>query len=91
MKKLFPLLALALVACQSVSEVIPTGQNTYMVGANSQGGFTSDAEVAALGIKRANEFCANQGKSMEMISTSSSGTQGWTPQNSQTLFRCVSK
>ena len=81
----------ALAGCSTVSEVVPTGKDTYMVGSNAHGGFTSDAEVAGLAIKRANEFCASQGRIAQVTDTRSSGTQMWTPQNAQVQFTCVAK
>jgi len=79
----------SLAACQSVSDVVPTGQGTYLVGANVHGGLKSDAEVTALSIKRGTEFCAAMGKQFELTQSSNSGTQGWTPQQSQIMFRCT--
>lgn len=91
-KVLFAAICAATVAgCASVSEVIPAGKDTYLVGANVRGGMTSDAEVTGMSVKRANEFCAAQGKQVEVISSTNSGTQGWTPQNSQVMFRCIPK
>lgn len=90
MKLILTLAAVAAVAgCSTVSEVVPTGQDTYIVGSNARGGFTSDAEVKALAIKRANEFCMAQGKRAQITSTQSSGVQMWTPQNSEVQFACV--
>ena len=76
-------------ACQSVSDVVPTGQDTYLVGATVRGGLTSDAEVTAISIRRGNEFCAARGKRFELMNAANSGTQGWTPQQSQVMFRCA--
>ncbi|MCH8620548.1 hypothetical protein [Undibacterium sp. TS12] len=90
MKKVL-FLSILLVGCQSVSPVTPVGKDTYMVGANSRGGFTSDAEVTALSLKRATEWCEGLGKQMELVNSTNSGTQGWTPQQSQVTFRCVPK
>ena len=91
MKKLLLLLPIVLTACQTVSEVMPVGKDSYMVGANVRGGFVSDAEVTAMSVRRANEWCAAQNKRMELGNSSNSGTQGWTPQQSQILFKCVDK
>ena len=98
MTQLFPLKKLTILtlaalaqACSSVSEVVPTGRDTYMVGSNARGGFTSDVEVKALAIRRANEFCAGQGKLAQVTDSTSSGTQMWTPQNAQVNFACINK
>ncbi|WP_076566071.1 hypothetical protein [Janthinobacterium sp. TND4EL3] len=84
----FPIVAV-LVACQSVSDVVPAGQDTYLVGATVRGGMSSDAEVTAISIRRANEFCVAKGRRFEIMNAANSGTQGWTPQQSQVMFRCV--
>ena len=78
-------------ACQTVSQVLPVGKDTYTVGANTRGGLTSDAEVTAISIRRAAEWCAGLGKSIELVNSTSSGTQGWTPQQSQIVFKCVDR
>jgi hypothetical protein len=39
---------LMLVACQSISNVVPAGNGTYLVGSEVRGGFSSWAEVRAL-------------------------------------------
>ncbi|WP_219116107.1 hypothetical protein [Janthinobacterium sp. UMAB-56] len=78
-----------LAACQSVSDVVPAGQDTYLVGATVRGGMSSDAEVTAISIRRGNEFCAAKGRRFEIMNAANSGTQGWTPQQSQVMFRCV--
>lgn len=83
--------ALACAGCASVSEVVPTGPNAYMVGSNAHGGFKSDAEVKALAINRANDFCTSQGKIAQVTNSTSSGTQMWTPQNAEVQFSCVAK
>lgn len=82
---------LACAGCSTVTEVVPTGKDTYMVGSQARGGFTGDAEVKALAIKRANEYCAAQGKRAQVTNSTSSGTQGWTPQNSEVQFACVAQ
>lgn len=89
--RMISVLAIAglLAACQSVSDVVPTGQDTYLVGATVRGGMTSDVEVTAISIRRGNEFCAARGRRFELMNAANSGTQGWTPQQSQVMFRCV--
>ena len=85
------LLAVLLTACATVSDVVPAGTDTFLVGANVRGGFKSDTEVTAMSIARANEFCSGKGQNMNLLNASNSGTQGWTPQNSQILFKCEAK
>ena len=50
---------------------------------------TQKSTVKTLAVKRANEFCANKGKTMVLTGSQSSGVQGWTPQNSEVTFTCA--
>lgn len=78
-----------LAACQSVSDVVPAGGGAYMVGSEVRGGFSSWAEVRALTLNRANEYCVSQGKEMEAVDSKTRGARGWTPQEAELTFRCV--
>lgn len=77
-----------LVACQSVSSVVPAGNGMYLVGSEVRGGFSSWAEVRALTLNRASEYCASQGKEMEQVDSKTRGARGWTPQEAELTFRC---
>lgn len=80
---------LALTACQSISDVVPAGGGNYMVGSQVRGGFSSWTEVRALTLKRASEYCAEQGKEMEQIDSKTHGARYWTPQEAELTFRCT--
>lgn len=82
------LISALLCACTTMSDVVPTGSGRYMIGTSVRGGFTSDAEVKAGALKRANTYCSSLGKQMVMIDSTSTGVQGWTPQNAEVNFRC---
>jgi hypothetical protein len=83
------ILAIVCAGCSTVSDVVPIGKDTYMVGSEARGGFTSNTEVAELALKRANAYCAGLGKKMLLTNINTSGVQGWTPQNSQIEFQCL--
>ena len=83
------LVALAAAGCVSVTAPVPTGPDSYMIGLGARGGFQTDADLMSQTLKAANEFCAQTHRMMVVQSTSSAGTQGWTPQSNQVLFRCV--
>lgn len=84
-----PLLVMSIAGCQSVSDVVPAGNGTYMVGSEVRGGFSSWAEVRGMTLKRANEYCASQGKEMEQVDSKTRGARGWTPQEAELTFQCV--
>lgn len=81
--------AAVLSGCQSVSNVVPAGNGTFLVGSEVRGGLTSWAEVRALTLNRATEYCADQGKDMEQVDSKTRGARGWTPQEAELTFRCV--
>lgn len=76
-------------SCVSMTEPVQVGKDTYMIGLNARGGFSSDAELLAQTIKAATTFCASQERDIEVQSSNVSGVQMWTPQNSQVVFTCV--
>lgn len=79
---------LAVVGCQTVSDIIPIGADTYMVGAHVRGGLISSMEVKQLAIRKADAYCIAQGKHVQVQNIESSGVQGFTPQNADLTFCC---
>lgn len=72
-----------------MTEPVPVGKDTYMIGLGARGGFSTDAELMSQSIKAAGEFCASQNRRIEVQSTQSKGVQMWTPQSNQVYFKCV--
>lgn len=89
MKSVLLIALLALAGCATTSDVMDVGQGNYMVGTSVRGGLTSDTEVKAGVIRRATAYCTAMQKKMELVSSTSSGVQMWTPQNAEVIFRCV--
>lgn len=81
--------AFALSACVTMTDPVQVGTDTYMVGLSVRGGLTSDAELLAQTMKAAGAFCSRRGRHMELQTSSTTGTQGWTPQGNQVVFRCA--
>ena len=81
-------LLLSVAGCVTITDPVPVGRDTYMMGLGARGGLTNDADLLAQTMKAAGAFCGRQGRRMELQSSSSSGTQGWTPQSNQVIFRC---
>jgi hypothetical protein len=84
----FSLPALML-GCASVSDVVPLGAGKYMVGSHVRGGLTSWAEVKAMAVKEATNYCAAKNMKVEVLDIETKGAQGWTPQNADITFKCV--
>ena len=62
MKPFVALSLLVLAGCSAAPDVVKTGPGTYRVRPDAGGGSPTDADIKARGIKRANEFCAADGK-----------------------------
>jgi hypothetical protein len=77
--------------CVTVTSPVLAGKDTYMIGIGARGGFSSDADLMAQTIQSAGAFCTTQHRVIQVVSTTSSGTQGWTPQSNQVLFKCVAQ
>ncbi len=90
MKRLTLLTTLSLAGCASVSPVAPLGDGKYMVGYEVRGGLTSWSEVKAQALLQAQTFCTGQGKQPEVLDIKTRGARGWSPQNAEVTFKCVS-
>lgn len=85
------LTVLILSACVTPTEPVSMGEGRYMIGVNARGGFSSNSELLADTIQRANAFCATMNKEAVVENTNTRGAQGWTPQDAQVVFRCVER
>jgi hypothetical protein len=86
---IFSASTLLLAGCASVTSPVLAGKDTYMIGLGARGGFSSDAELLAQTIQAAGAFCTKQGRTIEVVSSTSSGVQMWTPQSNQVMFKCL--
>jgi len=82
-------LALLFVAgCVSTSEIVPAGKDSYMVSGSANGGAVSGQSIIAA-TKQANEYCAKQGKVMQIRNTNTGGSAGWGGEHSNMIFSCL--
>lgn len=77
---------LALAACATQTPVQPVGRDRFLVSTTVRGGFTTDGQIKQDLLDRARAFCGK--KEMVLESSTSGGTQGWTPQIAEVLFKC---
>ena len=93
MKRLPVLTALSaltfLAPCTSISEVTPAGDGHYTVTTQVRGGMTSWGEIKATSLKRADDYCRQQGRQMHQVDMQTHGVRGWTPQEAELTFACV--
>lgn len=83
------LLLLALAGCVHEMAPVPMGNDRFMVSVNARGGGRSNSTLLAQTIERANAYCSATGKSAVVENSTTSGVQGWTPQDAQVVFQCV--
>jgi hypothetical protein len=79
-----------LAACTTISDVTPASDGRYIVTTQVRGGMTAWGEVKASSLKRADEYCRQQGKQMHQIDMQTHGVRGWTPQEAELTFSCTS-
>lgn len=93
MKKLFIVISLALTACATnIQEPISIGKNTYTVSVSHTtvgSGLTSHSELRRLALIKANSFCVEKGKELQVDSTSGSGVAGWGSIDDTVNFMCL--
>ncbi|MEJ8855815.1 hypothetical protein WKW79_14625 [Variovorax robiniae] len=76
----------AVSACTTATPVQPVGKDRFMLASTVRGGLTTDGQIKAELLDRARAFCGK--KEMVLESSSSGGSQGWTPQTAEVLFKC---
>lgn len=69
MNKFFIVTAMVLAGCASNSGIIPIGKDTYMVSRQAATGFSGSGTLKAEAFQEASAYCANQGKSLQVVST----------------------
>ncbi|MDR6207566.1 hypothetical protein C8K18_1133 [Paraburkholderia sp. GV068] len=79
-----------LAACTTISDVTPAGNGRYIVTTQVRGGMTPWGEVKASSLKRADEYCRQQGQQMHQVDMQTHGVRGWTPQEAELTFSCTS-
>jgi uncharacterized protein YceK len=90
MRALYIAAIVAVVAgCTTISDVTPAGDGNYTVTTQVRGGMTPWGEIKASSLKRADEYCRQQGKQMHQVNMQTHGVRGWTPQEADLTFSCV--
>jgi hypothetical protein len=86
----FPLLILN--ACASVSDIVPAGQDKYMISGSNLSVGASGSQIKTELYKKASDFCATQGKVFEPIDSSSVDYRVFRgTANAELTFRCLPK
>ena len=85
------LIALILVVAGCASKPEPYGKDSYIVSSTDCLGCMSPAQLQVNAAKRANDFCAKQGKVMVVRNASREGTQLLTGTSSGLIFSCVNE
>lgn len=91
MRVLTGIFVLALSACATPSDVVPTGKNAYLVRPGASSGATGDPDIKAFGIKRANEYCDAKGQHAIVTIGVSSNWLPMASQHAEVRFTCIDK
>jgi glycerol-3-phosphate cytidylyltransferase-like family protein len=74
--------------CASVSDVVPTGPDTFMVAAHGIDGNGSGAAQKAIALKAANAYCQARTKQMQVVRIESVEPFFGRPPSADVQFRC---
>lgn len=85
--RLIVLSALLLTACVSASEVVPVGENLYLVTARASGGLNAGKETTSA-MTKANAFCGQSKKKMTLDHIDKTGNAAVFGENVSVYFRC---
>src|SRR5215831_4739837 len=88
MKVLRLIVVLALAGCPAYSGVVPMGQDTFMVSRQAATGFSGLGNLKAEIVQDASQYCANRGKSLQVIDTKEHTGFGTFPK-AEVQFRCL--
>lgn len=89
MRKMLAAAFLVLAGCATVSDVVPTGGDAYMLSAHGIAGHGSAAEQKAIGIRRANEYCNAKQLQMQLGETRLTDPKFATAPAAEIDFRCI--
>jgi hypothetical protein len=81
---------LFLTACAGVTDVVPTGKDSYMIASHGTMGWSSGPAQRAQAFTQANDYCKKMGKTVETISATDSGSGGFGVISSAEIsFKCL--
>lgn len=83
------LLSSLLAACASTGAITPAGKDTFIVAAKARGGMAW-SDIKALALSDASRYCEQQKLQMLPIRILTSGVRGWSPQEVDLTFKCLS-
>jgi hypothetical protein len=81
------IIAAALAGCVSASNVTPTGSGTYVIQGRAIGPWNADKERAKA-LKKANDYCARQGKRVLLHDIDETGHAALSGERATITFEC---
>ena len=88
MRPMTAILALVLAACSTPSDVVRLGPDSYRIRPTSATAPLSEADFKAFGLKRAGEYCTEQGKHSVVTVAATSDWFSWSGRNTDVRFVC---
>lgn len=81
--------ALLLAGCVTTTDVVPIGNNQFMLTGHASGGLNAGKGTAAAA-QKASAYCSSQGKSMVLVNTDFHGVAAVGGESTSFVFRCDS-
>ena len=74
-----------------MSDVVPTGKDTYIVAAQGVMGYSSEGDQKVKALQAANKYCDARGKIMQPVNSDGTPSGFGRIASSQVEFRCVDR
>lgn len=87
MKISISIFALVLTACVTTSEVVPIGNNQFMLTGHASGGLNAGKGTAAA-VEKAGAYCSSQHKSLKLVNTDAHGMAAVGGESTDVVFTC---
>lgn len=84
-------IAINLASCTHISDVVPAGENTYLVTGSMEHSRSTGGEVKVELFKVANSYCSDIGKEVLAVKTSSTDAHLFRSSTAELYFRCINK
>ena len=87
MRTAISIFALALAACVTTSEVVPIGNNQFMLTGHASGGLNAGKGTSAA-VEKAAAYCNSQHRALKLVNTDAHGMAAVGGESTDVIFTC---
>jgi hypothetical protein len=87
MKTAISILGLLIAGCVTTSDVVPIGNNQFMLTGHANGGLNAGKGTSAA-LEKAAAYCTSQHKSLKLVNTDAHGVAAVGGESTNVIFTC---